>query len=49
VDWSTAWQYGGYPFLGLDAVKALIAAGLVETTRALLLYTDDRKQKVQRG
>lgn len=48
VDWSTAWQYGGYPFLGLDAVKALIAAGLVETTRALLMYTDDRKEKRKR-
>jgi biotin transport system substrate-specific component len=45
VDWSTAWQYGGYPFLGLDAIKALIAAGLVETTRALLLRLDEPEKK----
>lgn len=28
--WSQAWQWGAYPFLGLDLLKALLAALLVE-------------------
>jgi len=35
--WAEAWAWGVVPFLGLDAIKALLAAGMVETMRALLL------------
>lgn len=35
--WAQAWEWGVTPFLGLDAIKALLAAGMVETARALLL------------
>ncbi len=35
--WAQAWEWGVVPFLGLDAIKALLAAGLVETARAFLL------------
>ncbi|MCA9881649.1 MAG: biotin transporter BioY [Anaerolineae bacterium] len=28
--WSQAWQWGAYPFLGLDLLKALLAALLVD-------------------
>jgi len=37
AEWSQAWEWGAYPFLGLDLVKALIAAGLVEGLRSLLM------------
>ena len=37
AEWSQAWEWGVYPFLGLDLVKALIAAGLVESLRAWLM------------
>jgi biotin transport system substrate-specific component len=36
-NWQTAWEIGGEPFLGLDLIKAIIAAGLAESTRKLLL------------
>jgi len=39
MDWHAAWMAGGYPFLGLDIIKVLIAAGLAEGTRRLLLNT----------
>jgi biotin transporter BioY len=35
--WKAAWDLGGEPFLGLDLIKAIIAAGLAESTRRLLL------------
>lgn len=37
MTWEAAWATGVAPFLLLDAIKALIAAGLVESGRALLL------------
>lgn len=37
LDWAAAWEVGAAPFLGLDIAKALLAALLVETTRAFLL------------
>lgn len=39
MEWYAAWMSGGYPFLGLDIVKALIAAGMAEGTRLFLLRT----------
>lgn len=38
--WQQAWQWGAQPFIVLDAVKALLAAGLVETCRAALMRTN---------
>lgn len=32
-----AWMWGGYPFLGLDILKALIAATVAESARMVLL------------
>jgi biotin transport system substrate-specific component len=37
ADWSTAWGWGVAPFLGLDLVKAFIAAAITEGSRAGLL------------
>jgi len=37
MDWSAAWTAGAAPFLLPDLVKALIAAALTESGRALLL------------
>lgn len=37
LDWGAAWAAGAAPFLALDLLKALIAAGLAEAGRALLL------------
>ena len=31
--WSQAWQWGAYPFLGLDLLKALLAALLVDVNK----------------
>jgi len=39
--WSQVWQWGAVPFLGLDAIKALLAAGMVESMRAWLLRSSD--------
>lgn len=39
ADWATAWAAGGAPFIGFDLVKAVIAAALAESARALLLRT----------
>ena len=39
MSFGAAWAAGGQPFLGLDLVKAVIAAGLAEGTRRLLLQT----------
>lgn len=36
MDLGRAWQIGVVPFFTLDAIKALIAAGLTESARALL-------------
>lgn len=41
MDVSAAWTTGVAPFILPDLVKALLAAGLVETTRALLLNRQD--------
>jgi len=38
--WSQVWEWGAMPFLGLDLVKALIAALLVEGLRAFLRRTE---------
>jgi biotin transport system substrate-specific component len=35
--WQQAWLWGGYPFIGLDILKALIAATLTEGVRHTLL------------
>lgn len=37
ASWQDAWMWGGYPFLGLDILKALIAATLTESARIALL------------
>ena len=37
VSWSTAWAWGAKPFVGLDLVKVVIAAGLTESARRLLI------------
>ncbi len=37
MDWETAWKNGVTPFFGLDLVKAVIAAGLTESGRQMLL------------
>lgn len=37
MDWISAWNAGAAPFIIADLAKALIAASLVETGRALLL------------
>jgi biotin transport system substrate-specific component len=37
MTWDAAWTAGVAPFLLLDAIKALLAAGLVESGRALLM------------
>ena len=37
IDWAMTIQYGVMPFIVLDTIKALIAAGMVESTRAFLL------------
>lgn len=37
MNWRAAWAAGGEPFLALDLMKAIIAAALTETARALLL------------
>jgi biotin transport system substrate-specific component len=41
LDWITAWSAGVAPFIVLDLIKALIAASLVESARALLLRNSD--------
>lgn len=41
LDWTTAWSTGAAPFIVLDLIKALIAASLVEGSRALLLKNSD--------
>lgn len=35
--WQQAWMWGGYPFLGLDIIKALIAATATEAARQILM------------
>lgn len=35
--WQQAWMWGGYPFLGLDILKALIAATATEGARQIML------------
>ena len=40
LDWGAAWHAGAAPFIAPDAVKALLAAGTVETMRAFLLRSD---------
>ena len=35
--WQQAWLWGGYPFLGLDILKALIAATLTESARQVMM------------
>lgn len=35
--WHQAWIWGGYPFLGLDMLKALIAATATEGARQIML------------
>lgn len=35
--WQQAWMWGGYPFLGLDILKALIAATVTEGARVALM------------
>lgn len=42
LDWGAAWNAGAAPFIAADAVKALIAAGLVETMRTAMLRVDER-------
>jgi len=37
LGWSAAWAAGVVPFLGLDMVKALIAAGAAEGARSIML------------
>ena len=37
ADWSQTWAWGAMPFLGLDLVKALVAAVFTESGRSLLL------------
>ena len=49
VDWSKAWELGVRPFLGLDILKALIAAGLAEGTRRFLLQTLLPTDKMNNG
>ena len=39
ADWRTAWSWGVAPFITLDLIKAVIAAGMTEGGRALLLRT----------
>lgn len=41
LDWATAWSAGAAPFIVADLAKALIAASLVESGRALLLRSSD--------
>lgn len=36
VDWSQAWAWGVAPFIAIDILKALIAAGLMDSGRALI-------------
>ena len=48
MDWQAAWMAGVAPFIVLDLLKALVAAGLVEGMRSALLvnsdvYTSDKK------
>ncbi len=49
MDWSAAWAAGGRPFLGLDILKVLIAAGLAEGTRRFLLQTLLPTDKMKNG
>lgn len=49
MDWSAAWAAGGRHFLGLDILKALIAAGLAEGTRRFLLQTFLPTDKMKNG
>lgn len=35
--WQQAWMWGGYPFIGLDILKALIAATATEAGRRVLM------------
>jgi len=37
ASWGDAWMWGAYPFLGLDIIKALIAATVTEGARVALL------------
>lgn len=39
MDWGAAWKAGVTPFIGLDLIKAVVAAGLTESGRRLLLRT----------
>ena len=41
ASWQDAWMWGGYPFLGLDILKALIAATVTEGARVVLLRQFD--------
>lgn len=42
--WHQAWMWGGYPFLGLDILKALIAATLTESAGLVLMRQMMNKQ-----
>ncbi len=37
ASWQDAWMWGAYPFLGLDILKALIAATMTEGARIALM------------
>lgn len=37
MSWGDAWMAGVYPFLGLDLVKAVIAAAATESGRAMMM------------
>jgi len=43
--WHQAWMWGGYPFIGLDILKALIAATATEGARQLMLRQMMDKKK----
>jgi biotin transport system substrate-specific component len=43
MQWDAAWQTGVAPFIALDMVKALLAAGLVESMRTLLHAVHEQK------
>jgi biotin transport system substrate-specific component len=37
MDWDAAWQAGVVPFLGIDLIKALVAAAITESSRTALM------------
>ena len=42
MNWSETWAAGGEPFLVFDLIKAVIAAGLSESARAMILRSFQR-------